>query len=413
MNRGVYIASAVRTPIGKFGGGLADLSAAEMGIIAVREAMRRAFGSAPAERTPGDRTRTESASLPCPVNELILGNARPAGVGPNLARQVAWRSGLGDDVPAFAVNMACASGLRAILLGWQQIMLGDAEVIVAGGTESMSRVPYLLDARWGMRMGHQQLTDAMYRDGFLCPLSQMVMGETAELLAQEFKISRTQQDEYALESHQRAARAVESCRFGQEIVPVDKTDAKGRATRIEKDEHVRPDVTLEGLGKLPAVFAKDGTITAGNASGITDAASALVLVSEERLKSLAGAPLARIADARVAAVEPHRMGIGPVPACRKLEARTGWRIQDYAAIELNEAFAAQVLACDRELGFDRARLNPNGGAIALGHPIGATGARIVTTLVHELRRQKGATRRGLATLCVSGGLGVALALEAA
>jgi acetyl-CoA C-acetyltransferase len=413
MSRGVYIAGAVRTPIGKFGGGLADLSAADLGVIAVREALRRAFGTAPAERTPGDRARSNSASLPARIDELILGNARPAGVGPNVARQIAWRSGLGDDVPAFTVNMACASGIRAILLGWQQIALGAAEVIVAGGAECMSRVPYLVDARWGMRMGHQPLVDAMYRDGFLCPLSQMVMGETAELLAQEYRIGRAEQDEFALESHRRAARGMESCRFGQEIVAVEKTDAKGHTTRIEKDEHVRPDVTLEGLAKLPPVFAKDGTITAGNASGITDAASAVVLVSEEKLKTLSSAPLARLVDATVAAVEPHRMGIGPVPACRKLEERTGWKIRDYSAVELNEAFAAQVLACHRELEFDRARLNPNGGAIALGHPIGATGTRIVTTLVHELLRQQRGARRGLATLCVSGGLGMALALEAA
>jgi acetyl-CoA C-acetyltransferase len=413
MNRGVYIASAVRTPIGKFGGGLADLSAPDLGVIAVREALRRAFGNAPAERIPGDRKRMDSTRSPRLVDELILGNARPAGVGPNVARQVAWRSGLGDDVPAFTVNMACASGIRAILLGWQQIALGSADVIVAGGAESMSRVPYLVDARWGMRMGHQPLVDAMYRDGFLCPISQMIMGETAELLAQEYGIPRAEQDEFALESHRRAARAMESCRFREETVAVEKADAQGRATHIAKDEHVRPDVTLEGLAKLPAVFAKDGTITAGNASGITDAASAVVLVSEERLKTLAGPPLARIVDATVTAVEPHRMGIAPVPACRKLEERTGWKIRDYAAVELNEAFAAQVLACDRELEFDRTRLNPNGGAIALGHPIGATGARIVTTLLHELRRQPEGTRRGLATLCVSGGLGVALALEAA
>lgn len=413
MNRGVYIASAVRTPIGKFGGGLADLSAADLGVIAVREALRRVFGTVPAERTPGDRKRMDSGSAPRLVDELIFGNARAAGVGPNLARQIAWRSGLGDDVPAFTVNMACASGLRAILLGWQQIALGSADVIVAGGAESMSRVPYLLDARWGMRMGHQPLVDAMYRDGFLCPLSQMIMGETAELLAQEYRIPRAEQDEFALESHRRAARAMESCRFSPEITAVEKTDPKGRATRIEKDEHVRPDVTLEGLAKLPPVFAKDGAITAGNASGITDAASAVLLVSEDRLKTLGAPPLARIVDATLAAVEPHRMGIGPVPACRKLEERTGWKIGDYATIELNEAFAAQVLACDRELQFDRARLNPNGGAIALGHPIGATGARIVTSLVHELRRQKDGARRGLATLCVSGGLGVALAVEGA
>ena len=413
MSHGVYIASAVRTPIGKFGGGLADLTAPDLGVIAVREALRRAFGNAPEERAPGDRKRMEPARPPRMVDELILGNARPAGVGPNVARQVAWRTGLGDDVPAFTVNMACASGIRAILLGWQQIALGAADVIVAGGAESMSRVPYLLDARWGMRMGHQQLVDAMYRDGFLCPLSQMVMGETADLLAKEYKIPRAEQDEFALESHRRAARAMESCLFSQEIIPVEKTDAKGRTSRVEKDEHVRPDVTLEGLAKLLPVFAKDGTITAGNASGLTDAASAVVLVGEDRVKSLAGPPLARIVDATVAAVEPHRMGVGPVPACRKLEERTGWKMADYAAVELNEAFAAQVLACDRELHFDRARLNPNGGAIALGHPIGATGARIVTTLLHELRRRPSGQRRGLATLCVSGGLGVALALEAA
>jgi acetyl-CoA C-acetyltransferase len=413
MSRAVYIASAVRTPIGKFGGGLADVPAPDLGVIAVRAALERAFGAAPAARTPGDHKTGVTNAMPYRVDELILGNARPAGIGPNLARQIAWRTGLGDDVPAFTINMACASGLRAILLGWQQILLGAAEVIVAGGAENMSRVPYLLDARWGMRMGHQPVVDAMYRDGFLCPISEMVMGETAELLAQEYKIPREEQDRYALESHRRAAHAMQSCFFSREIVPVEKTDAKGRSTRIEKDEHVRADVTLEGLAKLPPAFSKTGTVTAGNASGLTDAASAVVLVGEEKLASLAGPPLARIVDATVVAVEPHRMGISPVPANRKLESRTGWKIADYDAIELNEAFAAQVLACDRELHFDRARLNPNGGGISLGHPIGATGARIVTTLVHELqrRKQEGA-RRGLATLCVSGGLGVALAVEA-
>ena len=417
MSRAVYIASAVRTPIGKFGGGLAELSAADLGVIAVRAALERAFGRAPEERAPGgvEENRLKApATATCRVDEVIMGNARPAGVGPNVARQIAWRAGLGDDVPAFTVNMACASGLRAILLGWQQIMLGNAEVIVAGGAEAMSRVPYLVEARWGMKMGHQPLVDAMYRDGFFCPLAQMVMGETAELLAREFAIGREEQDAFAVESHRRAAWAMESCRFSREIVPVERTDAKGRAMRIEKDEHVRPEATLEALGKLAPAFSKDGTITAGNSSGLTDASSAVVLVSEERLQGLAAAPLARIVDATVAAVEPRRMGVGPVPACRKLEERTGWKTGDYDAVELNEAFAAQVLACDRELHFDRARLNPNGGAIALGHPIGATGARMVTTLAHELcgRATQGA-RRGLATLCVSGGLGLALALEAA
>jgi len=281
----------------------------------------------------------------------------------------------------------------------------------------MSRVPYFLEARWGMRLGHQQLVDGMYRDGFLCPMSQMIMGETAELLALEYKISREEQDRYALESQQRAARAIADCHFQEEIIPVERTDRKGNVTQIQKDEHVRGDTTFEALAKLPPVFSKTGTITAGNSSGITDAAAALVLVSETKLVELKLEPLARIVDAAIAAVEPRRMGIGPVPAIRKLRARTGRDLAAYDVIELNEAFAAQVLACDRELGFDRARLNPNGGAIALGHPIGCTGARITTTLVHELRRpdasgQVRKAHRGLATLCVSGGMGVAMEIEA-
>jgi acetyl-CoA C-acetyltransferase len=415
MSRAAYIVSAVRTPIGKFGGGLAELTAADLGMIAVRAALEPAFGKAPPERKPGttsgqDKEKAAAAKATWPVDEVIIGNARPAGVGPNLARQIAWRAGLGDDVPAFTVNMACASGLRALALGWQQILLGEAEIIVAGGTESMSRVPYLLEGRWGFRMGHQPLVDAMYRDGFLCPMSQMVMGETAELLAEQYKIPRDAQDRYALESHQRAARAAAECRFQAEIVAVERTDKKGNRTRIEKDEHVRPDVTLEGMAKLPPVFSQTGSVTAGNSSGITDAAAALVLASEEKLRELKLTPLARIVDAAVVAVDPRVMGIAPVPAVRKLAERTGWKLEDYDAIELNEAFAAQVLACDGELHFDRTRLNPNGGAIALGHPIGCSGARIATTLVHELRRG-GRGKRGLATLCVSGGLGLAVAIE--
>jgi len=430
--------SALRTPIGKFGGGLAELTAADLGVIAVRAALERAFGEAPPERKPGEDGPETSASSAFPrgvhpegsrraqndkekastaksawrVDELIFGNARPAGVGPNVARQIAWRSGLGDDVPAFAVNMACASGLRALVLGWQQILLGEAEIVVAGGAESMSRVPYLVEGRWGFRLGHQPLVDAMYRDGFLCPMSQMVMGETAERLAEQYKIPREEQDGYALESHRRAARAAAECRFQPEIVPVERTDRKGNRTRLDRDEHVRPDVTLEAMAKLPPVFSKTGSITAGNSSGITDGAAALVLASEQKLRELKLTPLARVVDATLAAVDPRVMGIAPVPAVRKLTERTGWKLEDYDAMELNEAFAAQVLACDRELHFDRTRLNPNGGAIALGHPIGCSGARIATTLVHELRR--GAARpgkRGLATLCVSGGMGVAVALE--
>ncbi len=411
MSNAVYIVSAVRTPIGKFGGGLAEFTAADLGVIAVRAALERAFGDTPTVREPGSKAADASPkALPWHVDELILGNARPAGTGPNVARQVAWRSGLGDDVPAFTVNAACASGLRTILLGWQQICLKEAHIVVAGGAESMSRVPYLVEGRWGFKMGHQPLVDGMYRDGFLCPMSNMVMGETAEVLAQEYNIPRDEQDRFALESQLKAARAIAECRFKSEIVPVEKTDKKGKVKRIEKDEHVRADATLEALAKLPPVFSKNGTVTAGNSSGLTDAASALVLASANKVRELHLKPIARIVDASIVAIEPHRMGVAPVPAIRQLEKRTGWKLAEYDAIELNEAFAAQVLACDRELGFNRERLNPNGGAIALGHPIGCTGARITTTLLHELHRNQG--KRGLATLCVSGGMGLALAVEA-
>ena len=429
MTKGtVYIVSAVRTPIGKFGGGLAEFTGPDLGVIAVRAALERAFGAPlPPEHEPGSGEAVEqsirsaqgadgsskSDGIPWHVDELIFGNARPAGVGPNPARQIAWRSGLGDDVPAYTVNMACASGLRAILLGWQQILLGEAQIVIAGGAESMSKVPYLVEARWGVKMGHQPLVDAMYRDGFLCPISKMIMGETAELLAEQYKISREEQDEFSVESHRRAARAQQECRFSREIVPVEVKDKKGNVSRVEKDEHVRADVTLEKLAKLPPVFSKTGTITAGNASGITDGASAVVLANEEKVEELNLRPIARIVDATIAAVDPRVMGIGPVPAVRKLLARTGTKLADYATIELNEAFAAQVLACDRDLHFPRERLNPNGGAIALGHPIACTGGRITTTLLHELRRDQhaGTGKRGLATLCVSGGLGVALEIE--
>jgi acetyl-CoA C-acetyltransferase len=415
MTKAVYIVSAARTPIGKFGGALAGYTAPDLGVIAVRAALERAFGNPlPPERTPAEPSRNPPPALPWRVDEVIIGNARPAGVGPNPGRQIAWRSGLGDDVPGFTVNMACASGLRAVALGRQQILTGEAEIIVAGGAESMSRVPYLLEGRWGFKMGNQPLVDSMYRDGFLCQISKMVMGETAELLAEQYKISRIEQDEFALESQRRAARALAECRFSAEIVPIARTDKKGNTIRIEKDEHVRADTTLESLAKLPPVFGKDsktGTVTAGNSSGITDGAAAVVLASEEKVRELGLKPLARIVDATLAAVDPRVMGIGPVPAIRKLTARTGTCLDDYAAIELNEAFAAQVLACDRDLHFPRERLNPNGGAIALGHPIGCTGARILTTLIYELRRDGKTGQRGLATLCVSGGLGMAVEVE--
>jgi acetyl-CoA C-acetyltransferase len=435
----VYIVSAVRTPIGKFGGLLAGFTQPDLGTIAVRAAIERAFGSPlPPERAPGEfddrplgggsaqdflndgASRSGPRELPWHVDEVIFGNARPAGVGPNPARQVAWRAGLGDDVPGFTVNMACASGLRTVVLGWQEILAGQAEIIVAGGAESMSRVPYLLEGRWGFRLGNQPLVDGMYRDGFNCPLSKLVMGETAEVLAEQYKIPRQEQDAFAVESHRRAARAAAECHFKAEIVPIDVGGKKGSVTRMDKDEHVRPDVTLEALAKLPPVFHKTGSITAGNSSGITDGAAAVVLASEAKVRELNLKPLARIVDATVAAVDPRVMGIGPVPAVHRLTKRTGTKVEDYDAVELNEAFAAQVLACDRDLRFDRDRLNRNGGAIALGHPIACSGSRILVTLIHELRRSSGTGgrqtsprtgRRGLATLCVSGGLGMAVEIE--
>ena len=386
-----YILSAVRTPIGKFGGSLAFMSAADMGVVAAKAAMERA-GVEPAQ-----------------VEETIFGNARQAGGGPNPARQISIRSGVRQSVPAYTVNKACASGMKSIALACQEIVTGNLDCVLAGGAESMSRLPYYLDgARWGYRLGNQELVDGMYRDGFFCPLAQMVMGETAELLAEQYKISRDEQDEFALTSQTRAAAANASNRFQEEIVPVTLESKKG--TRVfDRDEHPFPDATLEKLGKLPPVFSKTGTLTAGNSSGITDGAAAIVLASEAFVTRHRLKPLARILAVTSAGVDPRIMGIGPVPALSKLEQKHGLKLPDFGLVELNEAFAAQVLACDRELHFNRDTLNVNGGAIALGHPIGCTGTRITVTLLHEMRRRR--IQRGVATLCVSGGMGMALALE--
>ena len=389
--REVFILSAVRTPIGKFGGALASQTAADMGTVAARAALERA--GVAAEQ----------------VQETIFGNARQAGGGPNVARQISIRSGVPKEVPAYTVNMACASGMKSMALGFEQIAQGNLDCVLAGGTESMSRLPYYLDgARWGLRLGHQELVDGMYRDGFFCPMAKMVMGETAEVLAEQYKISREEQDEFALRSQQRAQAALEACRFQNEIAPVVIEGKKG-ATTFAKDEHPFLGATLEKMAKLQPVFSKTGTITAGNSSGITDGAAAVVLASEGFAKKNNLQPLARIVAWTQAGVDPRTMGIGPVPAVRLLEQRHGAKLQEFDVIELNEAFAAQVIACDRELHMDGEKLNVNGGAIALGHPIGCTGARIVVTLLHEMRRRK--SRRGLATLCVSGGMGMAMAIE--
>lgn len=388
----VFIVSAVRTPIGKFGGKLAKMTSPDLGVVAAKAALERA-GIRPEQ-----------------VEETIFGSARQAGNGPNPARQISVRAGVPKEVSAYTVNKACASGMQAIALGYQEIATGDMDCVLAGGTESMSRVPYYLDGgRWGYRLGNQDLIDGMYRDGFSCPLCKLVMGETAEVLAEQYKISRHEQDQFALVSQQKAEKAIHSGRFKDEIAPVTLETKKGREV-MEQDEHPFLGATLEKMAKLPAVFSKTGSITAGNSSGITDGAAALVLASEQMVKRDNLKPLARISAVTSAGVDPRTMGIGPVPALKKMEARYGLKLQDFDLVELNEAFAAQVIACDRELHLDDKKLNVNGGAIALGHPIGCTGSRIVVTLLYEMLKTK--TRRGVATLCVSGGMGMALALEA-
>jgi acetyl-CoA C-acetyltransferase len=388
----VYLTGATRTPIGRFGGSLRDWTAADLGTAVAQESLRRANIN------------------PDEIDDSIWGCARQAGGGPNVARQITFRAGVPDRVPAFTVNQACGSGLRAIILAAEQIMLGRANIVLAGGTESMSRVPYFAEgARWGISMGHTELVDGMYRDGFNDPLSGLVMGETAEKLASQYEISRDEQDEYALRSQQRAAAAIAAGNFEAEVLPLELKDRKGNVTLFTKDEHVRTTTTIEDLRKLKPVFSKDGTVTAGNSSGITDGAAAITVISEAALKESGAEPQACIVDYEVVGVTPEIMGIGPVPAVRALLKRQKLSLSDIDLVELNEAFAAQVIACDRELQFDPERLNVSGGAIALGHPIGCTGVRITATLLHEMKKRK--AKRALATLCISGGMGIALMFE--
>ncbi|MFN2432513.1 MAG: acetyl-CoA C-acyltransferase [Gemmatimonadota bacterium] len=389
----MVLAAPVRTPIGKFGGAFAQMWAPELGSAAARAALDRA-GVDPAD-----------------VDLVLFGHGRQAGNGPNTARQAAQRAGVPDEVPAYTVNMACASSLQALVSGLHAVALGDAEVVLVGGHEAMSRTPYfLMDARWGYRLGSGDLVDGMYRDGFMDPLCGQLMGETAENLVERYGIPREEQDAYAAESQRRAERAIEEGRFDAEIAPV---AAPGKKVReiVSRDEHPRKGVTAESLARLPPVFREGGTVHAGNSSGITDGAAALLVLSEEAARERGVEPVARVVDYVSVGVDPRFMGIGPVPAVRRLLERQGMQLADVGLVELNEAFAAQVLACDRELGFDRDRLNVNGGAIALGHPIGATGARIAATLLHEMARRD--VELGLATLCVSGGLGLAVLFERA
>jgi acetyl-CoA C-acetyltransferase len=389
----VYLAGAVRTPIGDFGGALAASSAAHLGGVVAAAALERA--GVPREA----------------VDEVVFGHARQAGNGPNLARQVVRRAGLADAVPAYTINKACASGLQAVVNAAAQVRLGEAGVALAGGTEHMSSIPYLaMNVRWGQKLGDQPLLDAMYRDGYLCPLCDQLMGETSETLVDDYRITREEQDAYALRSHQRAVRAWSEGRFAAQVVPVSVGEGK-RATVVERDEHVRADASLESMAKLRPVFRKDGSVTPGNASAITDGAAALLVMSESAVKAHGVTPQAALLGAVSVGVEPARMGLGPVPAVRGLLERHGLTLDQVDLIELNEAFASQVIACDRELRMDPERLNVNGGGIALGHPTGCSGTRIVVSLVHELTRTRG--RYGLATLCVSGGQGMAVLVERA
>jgi acetyl-CoA C-acetyltransferase len=387
----VVIASAVRTPIGAFNGGLSEVSAPKLGAVVIREALTRA--GVPPEA----------------VDEVIFGNVLQAGLGMNPARQAAMAAGVPDTVPATAINKVCGSGLKAVTLAAQAILVGDADVVVAGGQENMSLAPYLLTkARTGYRMGHDQILDSMILDGLHCALADCHMGVTAENVADQFEISRADQDAFAAESQRRASEAIRSGRFKPEIVPVEVQTRKG-AIVVDTDEHPRPDTTSERLAGLRPAFKKDGAVTAGNASGINDGAAAVVVMSRRKADELGVTPLATITSWASTGVDPRIMGIGPISATRKALARADVDVRQLDLVEANEAFAAQSVAVVRELNLDPEKVNVNGGAIALGHPIGASGARILVTLLHEMQRRE--SHLGLATLCIGGGQGIAMVVS--
>jgi len=390
--RKVVIASAVRTPIGSFGGAFKDVSVVDLGAHAIREALKAA------------NVKPEQ------VDEVILGNVLQAGLGQGPARQAALKAGLPAEVPATTINKLCGSGLKSISLGVQAILLGDADIVVAGGMENMSQAPYVMpNARWGARMGHTQLVDTMIQDGLTCATNQYHMGITAENIAEQYGITREEQDAFAYQSQRKAAEAIQAGRFKDEIAPVSIPQRKGDPKVVDTDEYPKTDTTLESLTKLRPAFKKEGTVTAGNASGINDGAAAVVLMSEEKAKELGIQPLATIVAYASAGVDPSIMGMGPAPTVRKMLKKSGLTLDQMDVIELNEAFAAQSLGVIKELEPPMDRTNVNGGAIALGHPIGASGARIVCTLVHELKRRNG--KYGLASLCIGGGMGTGLIIE--
>jgi len=390
--REVVIVSAARTPVGKFLGALSSLTAVELGAIAIRAAVARVPGLDPKE-----------------VTECIMGCVLPAGLGQAPARQAALNAGLADTVSALTINMVCGSGLRAVGLAAQAIAQGDAEVVVAGGMESMSNAPYLMPAlRKGARMGDAPAVDSIIKDGLWCPCENWHMGSSAELVAEKHSFSREQQDEYALNSHRKAAAAAREGRFDAEIVPVEIASKKG-STIVTRDESIREDASLESLGALKPAFKKDGTVTAGNAPGLNDAAAAVVVMSAERAKALGLTPLATIRAQATSGVAPKWIMLAPVTGVQKVLAKAGWSLADVDLFELNEAFSVQAMGVAKELGLDLARVNVNGGAVAIGHPIGASGARVLVTLLHEMRRRN--AHKGVAALCLGGGNSVAMALE--
>lgn len=388
----VVIVRAVRTAIGSFGGTLKDLPAAELGSVVIKDILEKT-GIPPAE-----------------IDEVILGNVLQAGLGQNPARQAAIRAGIPEHVPSYTVNKVCGSGLKAVGLAAQAIRAGDGQLYIVGGMENMSLAPYVdQKARWGARMGHSELVDVMIKDGLWCAFNDVHMGITAENIAERWQISREEQDQFAALSQQKCEAAQAEHRFAAEIVPVVIPQRKGDPICFDRDEYPRAGVTAEGLGKLRPAFKKDGTVTAGNASGINDGAAALLIMSVDKAISLGLKPMARLLSYAASGVDPAVMGIGPVLASRKALAKANLSIEDMDLIEANEAFAAQSIAVAKELGFDSAKVNVNGGAIALGHPIGASGARILVTLLHALENRN--LKRGLATLCIGGGQGYAIVVE--
>lgn len=392
MTRKVVIASAARTPVGSFGGALKSQSAADLGIVAAKAAIERA-GIKPED-----------------IDETVLGCVLQAGLGQNVARQISLGAGIPETTPAMTINKVCGSGLRTVSLAAQMILAGDVDVVLAGGAESMSNAPFLLnEARWGARMGNKKLVDEMITDGLWDVYNDYHMGVTAENVAEKYGITREMQDDLAAVSQQRASKARAEGRFKDEIAPVEIKDRKGNVTVVEDDEYIRDGVTQEGISKLRPAFIKDGTVTAANASGINDGAACLIVMSEEKAKELGVKPLATIVSYASTGVDPKVMGTGPIPSSKKALEKAGWKVEDLDLVESNEAFAAQSYAVRNEMGFDPEKTNVNGGAIAIGHPIGGSGARILTTLLYEMEKRD--SKKGLATLCIGGGMGTALVVE--